>query len=291
MRILLYGLGLCLLLSAALYGGLVWDNNRAVPAPAEVSLAAALEDGIQWLDHNQDRALRQHSPMLWWMVQQSAQRTQDPRLVALFDRYRREVVMTSLSSSWRPLFNRADWAPARTEDLQAYSYYYLLIFHGLTCDPELGALPLVQAQMKEDFCPTRYPFRPACVTHQMMGMRFMQERDCGEKADVDRVVRSLQDRIVRQLTWDPRPVDVYLQRVLMLTESGQPERVKPVWLQRVLEIQRDDGGWSGFYPLLPLGQGKSLGLSGRLLSIARARSSFHATAQGVYLLSLRLPGS
>ncbi len=143
--------------------------------------------------------------------------------------------------------------------------------------------------MQADFCPSRYPLRPACVTHQMMGMRFMQERGCGEKAEVDRVVHSLQDRIVLQLTWDPRPIDTYLQRVLMLIESGQAERVKPFWLQRVLDTQLGDGGWGNFYPLLPISNGKHIGFSGRGLSTGRPNSDFHATAQGVFLLSLLRP--
>jgi hypothetical protein len=291
MRILLYGLGLCLLLPAALYGALVWENNRTAPPPTEAALAAALEDGIQWLEQHQDSILRNQTAMLWWMVQQSAQRTQDPRLVALFDRYRRQVLEPNPSYLWQPLFDRDAWVPLRDESVKPLSYYYLLILHGLTCDAELGALPLVREQMQADFCPSRYPLRPACVTHQTIGMRFMQERGCGEKAEVDQVVHSLQDRIARQLTWDPRPVDVYLQRVLMLVESGQVERVKPVWLQRVLDAQLDDGGWGDFHPLLPLGNGKHFGFSGRGVSIGTPDPSFHATAQGVLLLSLLLPGT
>ena len=290
MRILLYALGLGLLLPAVLYAALTWEHNRGAEAPSEAVLEAALENGIQWLDRNQDHILRQTSPMLWWMVQQSAEQTQDPRLQALFDRYQRTVLSASPTSPWHTLFNPSVWAPARDADLQPLSYYYLLILHGLGCDPELGKLPLVQAQMHEDFCPSRYPLKPACITHQMMGMRFMQERGCGDREEVDRVVHALQEKILLQLTWDPRPVDVFLQRLLMLAESGQAGRIKPAWLQRALEIQREDGGWSDFHPLLPLGGGRHFGFSGRIFSIMQAESSFHATAQGVYLLSLHLPG-
>lgn len=290
MRILLYGLGLCLLLPAALYGALVWENNRTQPPPPEAALAESLEQGIRWLEQHQDSLMGRGSPMLWWMVQQSAERTQDPRLQALFTRYRRTVLDLNPGSPWQPLFDPGRWVPLRTEDVQHLSYYYQLILHGLGCDPELGAQASVQAQMQADFCPSRYPLKPACVTHQIMGMRFMQERGCGDQAEVDQVVGALQDRIARQLTWDPRPVDVYLQRVLLLAESGQPERIRPAWLQQVLEMQLDDGGWGDFYPLLPLGQGNQLGFSGRIFSVGQPRSDFHATAQGVYLMSLLLPG-
>lgn len=289
MRILLYGLGLFLLVPLLVYAALVWEHNRTLSPVTDTALALALENSIQWLERNEESILRQPNPMLWWMVQQSAQRTQDPRLDNLFQRYRRVVLEPSPSSPWQPLFNRNAWIPMRAEDLQHMPYYNLHILYGVSCDPELGELALVQAQLREDFCPTRYPLSPACTTHQMMGMRFMQARGCGDAGAVDAVIQALQNRIVRQLTWDPRPVDVYLQRLLMLAESGQAARIKPVWLRRALEVQREDGGWSDFHPLFPLGRERYFGFSGRIFSIKAPRSSFHATAQGVYLLSLLQP--
>jgi hypothetical protein len=81
-------------------------------------------------------------------------------------------------------------------------------------------------------------------------------------------------------------VDVYLQRVLMLAESGDARSIKPIWLQNVIEAQRPDGGWSGVDPLLPLGAGRYLGFDGRGFTLRRPVSDFHATAQGVLLFSI-----
>jgi hypothetical protein len=106
------------------------------------------------------------------------------------------------------------------------------------------------------------------------------------RGDPCRGVAALQSRIVGQLTWDPRVVDVYVQRVLMLVESGAVERVKPVWLQRVLAAQQPDGGWAGVDPLLELGSEFSLGLGPRGFTLSPPRSDFHASAQGLLLLSL-----
>lgn len=98
-------------------------------------------------------------------------------------------------------------------------------------------------------------------------------------------------KIVNQMIGDPRVVDVYLQRSLMLAESGLFEAIKPVWLQRVLEAQMKDGGWGDFYLLSPTIYGHSIGFNShrlRLLNSRQIKSSFHATAQGIFLLSLVL---
>lgn len=114
----------------------------------------------------------------------------------------------------------------------------------------------------------------------------VQQSDCGNPEATRAAVAELQSRIAGQLTWDPRVVDVYVQRVLMLVESGAEDRVKPIWLQRVLAAQRPGGGWARTDPLLELGSGFSLGFGPRGLAFAPPRSDFHATAQGLLLLSL-----
>ena len=291
MRILLYILGLGLLLPAGLYAALSWHHNRDLERPGVDALAVSLEAGIHWLVDNQDSILRQANPMLWWMVQQSAERTQDPRLQALFQRYRDEVLVRSPNSPWQPLFDRHTWVPMQVEQLRHMPYYNLHILYGVSCDPALGALESVQQQLQADFCPRHYPVSPACATHQMMGMRFMQARDCGDPAAVTAVISALQDRIARQLTWDPRPVDVFLQRLLMLAESGQAARIKPAWLRRALDVQGADGGWSDFHPLVAVGGGRHLGFSSKIISVKAQRPTFHATAQGVYLMALLSGGT
>ncbi|MGD8843757.1 MAG: hypothetical protein PVJ83_09815, partial [Gammaproteobacteria bacterium] len=98
-------------------------------------------------------------------------------------------------------------------------------------------------------------------------------------------IESLQKRLHTQLSLDPRVVDVYMQRVLMLVESGAAASVKPVWLQRLIDAQQPDGGWSSFMPLIPVGGGRYIGTQ-RLLTISTPKSDFHMTAQGVLLFAL-----
>ena len=99
----------------------------------------------------------------------------------------------------------------------------------------------------------------------------------------------LQHRIQRQLTWDPRVVNVHPQRVLMLAESGNSHSIPPARLQNVTTAQRPDGGWSGMDPLLPAGNGRYPGFGGRGFRTRHPASDSHATAQGVLLLSIVTP--
>lgn len=108
---------------------------------------------------------------------------------------------------------------------------------------------------------------------------------CLDPHTAQQLVFALQEKIVRQLRWDSRVVDVYIQRVLMLAESGMTQKIKPVWLQRVLDAQLTDGRWGNFYPLLPVNGTHYLGLTNKL-EIKEPKSDFHTTAQSVFLLCL-----
>ena len=119
-----------------------------------------------------------------------------------------------------------------------------------------------------------------------MGIRLLQGSECGDPAQLDDAVQQLQQRIRKQLLLDPRVVDVYMQRVLMLEESGAGDLVKPVWIWNLVDAQRADGGWGSFDPLVPLGGGRYFGYGSKFLAIKQLRSSFHMTAQGVLLFSL-----
>ena len=129
--------------------------------------------------------------------------------------------------------------------------------------------------------------RPACVTHQLMGYRMAQRNQCAID-NLDGNISVLQKTIEKQLRYDPRVVDVYVQRVLMLIDSSARERIKPRWLERVIDAQQKDGGWSDVQPLIPVGSDKYFGFNANGVTIAEPVSNFHATAQGVLLTSLLL---
>ena len=70
----------------------------------------------------------------------------------------------------------------------------------------------------------------------------LQNKNCGEQKLNNQLPQQLSEIIEKQLTWDPRVGDVYIQRALMLVESGYEEKVKPVWIHNILNEQLEDGG-------------------------------------------------
>jgi len=275
----------CILATLLLsYAYQVWNNNRNVDVPETRQYDVTLEKAISWLEQNRDRILTTGNPVLWYLIQRSAEITDDRRLQDLFAAYDQRY-LENRRNIWRPMFHPGTWVPVRFEDISGFSYYNWYFIYAILCDKKLGDVPAISAQNDTSFC-DQHPFKPACVTHQLMGIRFLQRSGCGDPEQLRDKSRRLQDRIYRQLILDPRVVDVYMQRVLMLVESGAGKRIKPVWIRNLVEAQQADGGWSPHEPLLPLGGGYQFGYGPNLFSLSRPRSSFHTTAQGVLLFSL-----
>lgn len=286
--LLLFGV---ILLIAILFGGYqLWQNNKVVRYPQKLKIDTSLKKGIEWLDNHRTEILNEENPMLWWMVKESAQLTGDSTLNSLYTQYRTKYLDTSPNATWSHLFYAHSAAPLNTWQLEGIPNYNLFFLYGLSCNADLAESTIIKEQLRPEFCDAHL-FSPACVTHQLMGFRFMQRRDCGNSEQVRNAIDILQRKIVTQLTWDPRVVDVYLQRALMLEDSGASEQIKPIWIARILSAQDSYGGWSGFQPLIPLGKGIAAGFSARGVSVAQRQADFHATAQGVLLMSLLLSHS
>ncbi len=274
-----------LLVSIGIYAGFLWHNNRSVEPVSKAEIQQSLHAGVNWLFEHKTAILKEPNPMLWWMLQQSALVTGDPRLKELFLSYEAAYLAHARNNIWRPLFYKNSWSPVRYESIRQFPYYNKHFLYALNCDKDLEQHPEISAQNKADFCDS-HPLRPACVTHQLMGIRMLQRKKCGDPSALANTVSILQKKITNQLFYDPRVVDVYVQRVLMLIESGARDKVKPVWLRQVLLAQSKAGGWSNFEPLLTLPGGWSLGFSAHGISVGKQRDGFHATAQGVMLMSL-----
>ncbi len=86
-----------------------------------------------------------------------------------------------------------------------------------------------------------------------------------------------------QLTIDFRLVDVYIQRLLMLYETGNHQNIRSRWIARFLEAQIADGGWVTWLLAMPVGQERVLSISSNGVSAGKLQSNFHSTAQGVLL--------
>jgi hypothetical protein len=275
---------LLFLCACLLTGGyLIYDNNRPAEPPTQQELKASLEKAIPWLLSGRQSMISQNDPILFWMLQESGRLTSDARLLSLALDYADTL---HVSSPWQHYFNRNSPAPIAPKNMADLPDYDLLFLYGLTCDGELGALEIVRQQQEEDFCWETHPSSPTCLTHQLMGLRFMQRRGCGDQQHTATLIHEIQKKIETQLFWDFRKVVASMQRVLMLVESGQADRVKPIWLRNVLDAQQPDGGWSDFAPLIPLGERLAIGFTAKGIGVKRPKSNLHATTQGIFLLSL-----
>lgn len=277
---------LTVLVMVGIYLFLVWQNNREAELPTEARYRASFEKSIVWLQANRSEILVSTNSMLWWMIKESADLTNDPRLVGLYQEYKRNVLDKNSRNVWRSLFAKNSYFNIDPFDIIQFPDYNQHFLYGATCSRLLEQEDIIQRQLKPEFCNEYHPMSPACVTHQMMGMRFMQRYDCGDQAMVKEVITALQDKIVTQLTWDPRVVDVYLQRVMMLMDSGARQRIESVWIKSVIDAQLDNGGWSSSEALFPVGGGKYFSFTSRILGVKRIKSDFHASAQGILIMSM-----
>jgi len=248
--------------------GAIAYNNRDVEIPSDKELSDSLEASIVWLVENRESILDVNNAILWYFLHRAAQVSSDPRIQSLVDTYYSTYINPIKNSFNRPqhiwsgMFNPehkvknipfeviGSWAPY----VQFYAY-------AINCDEELGQLDIIRAQNSPEFCGSAHFLQPTCVTHQLVGIRFLQRSGCGDQEQLLSTVETLQAKIVNELVYDPRVVDIYMHRILMLVESNNPGAVKNIWLRRLLDHQHSDGGWGNFQPLVCLDDDKQLYLS------------------------------
>ena len=86
-------------------------------------------------------------------------------------------------------------------------------------------------------------------------------------------------------------LDIYLQRTLLLVESERDDLVKPVWVKRVIGAQSQEGGWNNLSEIVTLPGNRAFGFTYRGVGVRKVNDDFHATSQGVYLMSMLLQQS
>lgn len=267
-------------------GYAVWLNNRPVREISQNEIKTSFNKSIEWLLKNKTNILQSKNHLLWWMIYESALITEDERLVGLSEEYKHIMKTRYANSIWNHLFDKKSNISIDLFSIAGLPDYNKLYLFGLTCDEELSSLDIIKMQKDVNFCWKTHPISPACITHQLLGFRFMKRRNCQNDRLLNNKIASLQNYLSWQLFFDFRVVDVYIQRVLMLAESDLKDAIKPIWVKRIIEAQLEDGGWDGFQGLVPVGKSKHFGFSAYGVTVKKAKSNFHATAQGVFLMSL-----
>lgn len=283
LRIITIGILPLVLLFITGYFYLVYKNNIDIPPPSKQEIQQALDKSINWVLQNKNELIKINNPVLWWFLDESAYLIKNYKLSSLVSKYRNTTL--NKNSVWtgywvkKPPFT---YLPGNLDHMEKYQKFFV---YGLTCDSDLGDEKEIQDQLDIGFCDWR-PYYSSCITHQMVGVRLLQIKQCGDMAQNEQLSNSLAELIKSQLVWDPRVGDVYVQRVLMLIESGNQDKVKPVWIKNILNEQLDDGGWASFDKILRIHNDKHFGFNYKYVDIRSPESNFHPTVQAIYLLSL-----
>jgi hypothetical protein len=270
-----------------------YRNSRDVPPPTEAELRAHLERATGWIFANSDRVSKDNNPMLWLFLRDAARLSNDARLSAMASEYQTRYVKGTLSQFFFDPGGSEQLAGRRITFPDNWADYQRLFVYGATCNNSVREDPAVLALLSHSGCDPHLMWlrSPWCHTHQLMGLRFVQQNHCEPNTETAQLVTTVQTSILTELHWDFRVEDAYLQKVLTLVESGRRKDVKPIWVRRILDAQRADGGWDGVDILADLpGNRVLLWEGGRLYPWVSARpaSNLHATAQGLYLLALLL---
>lgn len=304
LRAIVYILLASMLVGLLIAVGFIAYNNRSVDAPSREELSVSLERSIVWMENNENEILGVNNPILWYKVKSVAEATDNSRLKKLYSLYQKKFNQRAYEYQrlWSPLFEPGSKAYLQLEDIAHWRGYVRHWMYALHCSEVLGESPEIAAQNYANYCGDAYLFNVTCTAHQMTAILFMKKNNCGEAKQIDETISQLQARLVNLMTFDPRVVDIYMQRALKLAESGKSSLIKAVWLRRILDAQLPDGGWANFQPLIYVGDNKYIGFGhassrtgnprgasgGKGLSLGEVHSTFHATAQSFMLLSLIL---
>jgi hypothetical protein len=290
-------LRLALCVAALAIGAIGWlsyceyRNSREVPPPTESELRQHLGRAVGWIFANISHVSTENNPMLWVFIRDAARLTGDTRLMAAADEYQSHYVKGTLSQFFFDPGGSEQLAGQHIDFPDYWADYQRLFVYGATCNNSVREDPGVLALLRPSGCDPQLMWlrSPWCRTHQLMGLRFVQKNHCEPDVETARLVNTVQNSILAELHWDFRVEDAYLQKVLTLVESGRLPDIKPIWIRRILDAQRPDGGWDGVDVVghLP-GNRVLVWEGGRLYPWIRTQpeTNLHATAQGLYLLAL-----
>jgi hypothetical protein len=265
----------------------ILNNNFGSSDYTSDDLNNAYIDASGWLEQNNHIIQSDHNSMLWWMLIQAAGMRSNEALNNVIKEYKANNHALP-SSPWSYLITGKRDPYISFLSLVGLPDYNIHFIYGFSCSSSLANQDIIKIQNKTDFCWKHHPISPACITHQLMAFRFMQRTGCNDQEIVAGNIHVLSDYIETQSAYDFRVVDVYIQRLLMQFDSANADRINPRWIKRFLHQQNPDGGWGDFQPLIPVGGGKYFGFRGHGMGIQKLESSFHATAQGVWLLAMML---
>jgi hypothetical protein len=273
-----------------------YRNSRDVPPPTEAELREHLARATGWILANRASVSTENNAMLWLFIREAGRLRGDVQLSTLASEYQTHYAKGTLSQFFFDPSGSELLASRRIDFPDDWADYQRLFVYGATCNNSVRDDPGVVALLRPSGCDPHLMWlrSPWCRTHQLMGLRFVQKNHCEPDTETTQLIDTVQNSILTELRWDFRVEDAYLQKVLTLLESGRRKDLKPVWIRRILDAQRSDGGWDGVDVVTQLPGNRFLvWRGGRLYPWVSSRpaTNLHATAQGLYLLALLLDGT
>lgn len=279
---------------------LVSINTPTAPVSARQA-RASFHRSVQWLRAHEAAVLADGNAALWWMIQSAASNSRDAYLNKLVERH---LALTYAGNRSRLAWKRLVVPGANIDPDQPVPAglvdYQRLFFHAATCRPGVSADPEARRMLSEHVC------RPSltrvwlndrvCTTHQLLGVMLYRRQGCEGAAELGEFKRALLDDIETQAALDVFMHDGQIQRVLSLVWAGESGRVRSGWVHRILAQQRPDGGWAGHSVIPEFPDWLQVPAFKQAWRAVRGQpplpppsSDFHATAQGLLLMSLLAP--
>jgi len=273
-------------------------NNNAVdvPVPTPAEYSQAFDRVVRWAISEKPQLLRNHSPYLWWYVQQSALISGDARLQALVAEYLQQRYTENKSrdiGSFLLLPEPNFEYQYDAEQFESQTGMAQAIIYAGTCNEQAANAAYIRSLYQIEHCDkeSARDVMARCVTHQMALLYLIERSSCPTPYASASLVPALQAMTRDRMLIDPRIGDPYYQRVVWLLLTGAQDYVKPVWLRRILDVQQRDGGWLPFQDIAPAGPGLRVGMGLYGPRLKRGGSTFHSTAQVMLLLALLLDGN
>lgn len=277
-------------------------NADIEPLPQE-AIRDSFKRSVVWLKTHDSKVLGDGNAALWWMIAAAAERTGDPDLQALV-KTSVDLVYAGQNARlpWRRLVEPKAVIEPKDSLLDGLVPYQRFYYFSATCQPVepdqsgVGSRQFIDDNMCRPMWSQVLLRDTVCTTHQLLGIRMARHSGCALEPKVAKLEAELIDDIKWQLRVDPIFRDAYIQRVLTMYWVAGPQHVEPIWLRRVLQAQRADGGWNGERFLLGLPDWLQPSTFRRWMSAimpsrfpaGELESEFHPTAQGVLLMALAM---
>lgn len=84
------------------------------------------------------------------------------------------------------------------------------------------------------------------LTHALLAYLWLKRSNpnVARSREVDRLIREVNERLLRYHAWDPFTSDIYNERVAFWLYMDNPPSIRQRWIERIILSQNIDGGWT-----------------------------------------------